>query len=99
MHKKDVLDADQVPLNAMEQMHYTNSDFNVCVVIEHLSGKQSITVLRDVNTGSDYGLPRTVPSGYFANCLATVHQNSMALRIIGLDKPQRGILITQRSGM
>jgi len=78
MYKKDAPDADQVPLNATEQIHYTSSDFIVCNVIEHLSGKRSTTALRGVSIGSNCGSLRAVLSGCFADCLATAHTKSMA---------------------
>ena len=60
MHKKDAPDADQVLLDAMEKMHYTDSVFIVCNVIERLSGKRSTTVLHDVNIGLNCGSRRAV---------------------------------------
>jgi len=99
MHKKDVLNVGQAPLNVMEELPYTNSDFNVCSVSEPLSGKRGTTVSYAASTGSGYGLPRIAPSGYFANCPATVRPHSMASRITGLHESRRSRLITLRSGM
>jgi hypothetical protein len=98
MPKKDVLSAGRVPSNGMEGLHYTNSDFNVCDVIEHLSGKQGTTVSHGVSTGSGCGLPRIAPLDYYAGCPATVPPNLNESRITGLNKTLRRILITLRSG-
>jgi len=78
MHKKGAPDADQMTLCSTEQIHYTNSDFIVCNVIEHLSGKQSTTVLRGGSIGSNCGSLRAFLSGCFADCLATAHTKSIA---------------------
>lgn len=83
MHKKDALNAGRSPLSAMEQLHYTNSDFNVYNVNERLFGKHGITVSRDAGTGSGCGLQRIAPSDYSASCLAIVLQHLMASRITG----------------
>ena len=99
MHKKDVLSAGQATLIDMEKPHHTNSDFNVCGVIEHLSGKRAITVLRSVSTGSDCGLPKVAPSDYCVNCPATVPLNLKASRITGLNESPKSTLITLRYGI
>jgi len=99
MHKKDVLNAGHIPLNSMEEMHYTNSDFNVWSVIEHLSGKRSITVSRGASIGSSSGSLRVAPLGYYANYPATAHPSLNKSRITGLGKYQKSISITLRSSM
>jgi len=99
MLKKDVLDAGRAPLQDMEGLHYTSSDFDVCYVIEHLSGDHDITGPYGISTGSSYGLLRVALSDYSANFPAIVNPNLKESRITGLNKPRRSILITLRSGM
>ena len=77
MHKKGAPNADQMMLCSTEQIHYTNSDFIVCNVIGHSSGKRSTTVLRGTGIGSNCGSLRAFLSGNFASCLATVNTKSM----------------------
>jgi len=99
MHKKDVLNAGHALLKGMGGVHYTSSGFDVCGVIEHLSGKHDTTGPYGVSTGSSCGLLRAALSDYSANCPATAHPNLNASRITGLNKPRRSILITPRYGM
>jgi hypothetical protein len=44
MHKKDVLTAGQILLNAMGKPYYKSSDFNVYDADERLSGKRNSLV-------------------------------------------------------
>lgn len=99
MNKKDVLTVGQMLLNVMEGLRYTNSDFDVRGVIVHLSGKYNPTVPCGVSTGSSYGLQRVALSDSCANFPVTVPPNLNVLRVTGLHKSRRNVLITLRSAM
>jgi hypothetical protein len=89
MHKKGALNAGRHLLYTMEKLRQVSNGIDVYVVIGRLSGKPGITVSAGASTGSDFGLPRAIPSDGCANFLATVLPNSMALRITGLNKHRR----------
>ena len=99
MHKKDVLGVDLSPLNAMEGPHYTNSDFGVCGVNGHSSGKHDITELHVISTGSGCGLPRVSLSDNYAECRAIVPLNLTESKITGLKEVRRSRLITLTSSV
>jgi hypothetical protein len=93
MYKKDALCATLLKLNSLEKLHYKSRDSGVYNVSEHSSGKCGVTVFPGASIGSNYGSQRVALSDYYPNYLATVNQNLMALRITGLNKSQRSILI------
>lgn len=99
MNKKDVLTVEQMPLNVLGGLRYRNSGFNVCGVIEHLSGSYNPTVSCGDSTGSSYGLQRAALSGGYASFQAIVLPHSVALRITGLNKYPRNKSTIPVSGM
>jgi hypothetical protein len=99
MHKKDVLGVELSPLSVMEKPRYTNSDFGVCAVNAHSSGKRDITELHVNSTGSGYGLTRVSPLDNYAECQATVRLNSTKSKNTGLNELRRRGMNTLRWSM
>jgi hypothetical protein len=99
MHKKGVLYASLMTLNYLEKLRYRSRDSGACDVIEHSSGKYEATVSLGDSIGSNYGLLRAVPSGYYQNYLAIANQNLTESRITGLNKSQRSVLTTVQYNM
>jgi hypothetical protein len=67
MHKNDVLSATHAALNVLEELRYKSRGLGVYNVIELSSGKCDATALIGANIGSDCGLLRVAPSGYYPN--------------------------------
>lgn len=99
MHKKGALYVSLKILNYLEKLRYKSRDSGAYDVSEHSSGKCDATVSPDASIGSNYGLLRAVPSGYYPNYLAIANQNLTASRITGLNKSQRSILTTAQYNM
>jgi hypothetical protein len=97
MHKKNAPDVILTASNAMGEPNYGSNDFSAYSASGHLSGNCHAIAKSSSGTGLNCGLRRVAPSGFYPNCPAIVNLSLRALKIIGLTRLQRRILITPQS--